>query len=229
MVNDEMQTTDVVAVGEQEKAKIWIVDDDPNFCNFLATLLSSLHVSVVSYSTATAFFQEYNETLPGCILLDIRLPVQSGLAMQKQLVNNGCQAPIIFMTGHNDIPVAVLAMKRGAFDVLVKPVPNVSLLSTVERAVKYNQEVRHLLAYYERKKTLTHREGEIFERIITGMMNKVIAHELHLSMKTVEIHRKHIMQKMQVKTLAELVELHSLWERHHEKMQKIRKICDVLF
>lgn len=229
MINDEMQISDVVATREQERAKVWIVDDDPNFCNFLATLLSGLQVSAVSYPTAAAFFQEYNETLPGCILLDIRLPVQSGLAMQKQMVNSGCQAPIIFMTGHNDIPVAVLAMKRGAFDVLVKPIPNDALLSTVERAIKYNQEVRHLHAYSERKKTLTHREVEIFDRIITGTMNKVIAHELQLSMKTVEIHRKHIMQKMQVRTLAELVELHSLWERYHDKMQKIRKICDVLF
>jgi len=212
-----------------ESTKVWVVDDDIKFCSYITQVLSNLPLSVASYQRAETFLKAYHEDSPGCILLDIRLPVQSGLAVQQKLVNAGFQAPIIFMTGHIDIPLAVLAMKRGAFDVLVKPISNPILLATIERAISYNREVRLLNSHYERLKKLSKREKGVFERLIIGKMNKVIAHELNLSIKTIEIHRQHIMHKMEVKTLARLVEIHSLWERHQEKLIKIRRMCSEVF
>ena len=187
---------------------IYVIDDEEAICKAIKWLLEPANLVVKIYHSALTFLQEYNPCLRGCLLIDVRMPEMSGLQLQERLVALRNTMPIIMLTGHGDISMAVRALKAGAFDFITKPFNNQNLLEQIQNALfkdKHNSNVEDIV---KRHKTLTHRELEIMDSIVTGKMNKVIAYELDISTKTVELHRANIMQKMQAKSLAELVKMH---------------------
>lgn len=194
------------------KPTVFIVDDDKELCQSLQWLLESMGLLVSIYNNAQDFLNAFKPTQLGCILLDIRMPLMSGLELQEQLNLRQNTLPIIFMTGHGDVPIAVRAMKAGAFDFLMKPFNDQLMLDQIQRAIVKHQQItagsnQHTIAN-NRFKSLTPREREVLQLIADGKLNKIIADELGISMKTVELHRSHVMQKMQANTVAELVKLY---------------------
>lgn len=192
---------------------IYIVDDDLDLCRSLQWLLESVGLTTQVFNRSTDFLAEFKpEQANGCILLDIRMPQMSGLEVQEQLNAYPHTLPIIFMTGHGDVPMAVRAMKAGAFDFLTKPFNDQILLEQIHKAIAHYQKVSTLnqqsLTLQKRLKSLTSREAEVLKFIVDGMLNKEIAYELDISVKTVELHRAHIMQKMRADTIAELVKFY---------------------
>lgn len=194
---------------------VYVVDDDAALCQSLSWLLESVGLPVATFTSAQAYLEQYNINQRGCLLLDIRMKGMSGFELQEKLISMGNRLPIIMITGHGDIPMAVRAMKSGAVDFITKPFNDQLLLDLVQRVlaeesirkeesneVFNNSNNSELL---ERYASLTAREREIMERVVDGKLNKQIAFELGISMKTVELHRAHVMQKMQVKSLADLV------------------------
>lgn len=192
---------------------VYIVDDDDAVRDSLSLLLDSVDLPNKSYPSATAFLaslqaQDISQIM-GCILMDIRMPGISGMECQQTLSNLQCNLPIIFITGHGDVPMAVEAMKRGASEFIQKPFREQELLDCIQAALQKNQQAQQDLNYISQIKVrldlLTKREEEVMKRVIAGQANKVIANELHLSQRTIEIHRANVMEKMQAKSLAELV------------------------
>lgn len=192
---------------------VYIVDDDDAVRDSLSLLLDSVDLPNKSYPSATAFLaslqaQDISQIM-GCILMDIRMPGISGMECQQTLSNLQCNLPIIFITGHGDVPMAVEAMKRGASEFIQKPFREQELLDCIQAALQKNQQAQQDLHYISQIKVrldlLTKREEEVMKRVIAGQANKVIANELHLSQRTIEIHRANVMEKMQAKSLAELV------------------------
>lgn len=188
--------------------KIFIVDDDEAVCDSLSILLDSLGFETETFSSAQAFLDNHQGDL-GCLLLDIRMPGMNGMELQKRLNEMGKILPIIFITGHGDVPMAVEAMKEGAIDFLQKPFSDQDLMVCVKRAfeqLKVEQEEQSVKEAnkdcYER---LTPREKEVLNYLVDGAANKLIAYELNISPRTVEIHRARIMEKMEVRTLPDLV------------------------
>lgn len=192
---------------------VYIVDDDDAVRDSLSLLLDSVDLPNKSYPSATAFLaslqaQDISQMM-GCILMDIRMPGISGMECQQTLSNLQCNLPIIFITGHGDVPMAVEAMKRGASEFIQKPFREQELLDCIQAALQKNQKTQQDLHYISQIKArldlLTKREEEVMKRVIAGQANKVIANELHLSQRTIEIHRANVMEKMQANSLAELV------------------------
>ncbi|HLV76992.1 MAG TPA: response regulator FixJ [Marinobacter sp.] len=190
---------------------VYVVEDDEAVRDSLELLLKSDGKPVKPYESANAFLKDYSDQMAGCIVLDIRMPGMDGMELQKKLNEKHSILPIIFVTGHGDVPMAVDAMKEGAVDFIQKPYREEALLEKIEAALKQDQEQRKSLdekqEIIRRVKSLTPRETEIMERMIGGQANKVIAIELEISQRTVEIHRSRVMHKMGTHSLAHLVRM----------------------
>ncbi len=193
-----------------DDALVFIVDDDEAVRQSTAWLIESIGLKVQTFISADEFLENYkNES--GCIVMDVRMPGMSGLEAQEELKERGINLPLIFITGHGDVPMAVRALKRGAFDFIEKPFNDQLLLDAVQRGLKQNSEARESLIQNEsidrRIASLTPREHEVMLRVTEGKPNKVIAHELNVSIKTVEVHRARMMEKMEASSVAELVKV----------------------
>jgi FixJ family two-component response regulator len=192
-----------------EPATVFVVDDDAAVRSSLALLLGSVSLAAVTFDSAAAFLAGLRPEACGCIVLDIRMPGMSGLELQQQLKQRGCPLPVIFITGHGDVSMAVQAMREGALDFIEKPFRDQELLDRVNQALELDRARRRrddqVLQLRERFAGLTPREHEVMLRIARGQANKVIAIELGLSERTVEIHRAKVMQKTSARSLAELV------------------------
>lgn len=188
---------------------VHLIDDDDSLRKAVARLLQAAGYAVRSYSSAGEFLIADSGAAPGCIVLDVRMPGPSGLELQSALIRQGNRLPIIFLTGHGDIPMSVQAIKAGAIDFLTKPVQREPLLAAVENALEvYRQENQQqkradfLRACYQ---SLSDREREIFRQVVQGRLNKQIASALGIAERTVKAHRSQVMEKMQVASLADLV------------------------
>ncbi len=188
---------------------VFIVDDDQAMRDALAWLIQSVHLQVQTFASAEAFLESYDSALPGCLVLDVRMPGMSGLKLQEELVARGRMLPIIMLTGYAEVPTAVRALKQGAIDFLNKPFSDALLLERISEAIEIDAQRRQaeqqradVLARYE---TLTPREREVMQLVIAGKANKVIAADLDLSPRTVEVHRASVMRKMGAESVADLV------------------------
>ena len=190
---------------------IYVVDDDDGMRRALDTLLSTVGYKTVVYSRPTEFLANFKADAPGCLVLDIRMPDMSGLELQQQLNRMGSMMPVIFISGHGDVPMAVQAMKEGAFEFIQKPFRDQDLLDRINHALKQDAENRSTVArraeVQHRLQTLTPRERQVMDMVVDGAANKVIAIDLHLSERTVEIHRAKVMEKMGARSVAHLVKL----------------------
>jgi len=190
---------------------VFIVDDDAAVRDSLNFLLKSVDIESRIFASGDEFLGAYQPDWQGCILLDIRMPGISGMEVQRRLAEEGCSLPIIFITGHGDIPMAVEAMHLGAHDFVQKPFHDQELLDRIQSALSARREMQDEIelkrVIQERYATLTPRETEVMTAVAKGHANKVIAMDLELSQRTVEIHRARVMEKMQVRSLAELVKL----------------------
>jgi FixJ family two-component response regulator len=193
---------------------VYVVDDDESVRKALARLFRSSDLAVETFEAAGAFLEHELADGPACLVLDVQMPGRSGIELQKELVEHRIDLPIVFMTAHGDISMAVEAMKWGAVDFLPKPVANVKLLETVKRAIERNsrqrREATDVRVFQRRVESLTKREHEVMALVVTGLLNKQIASELGISLDTVKVHRGRVMAKTGVDSLAELV---SLWLR----------------
>lgn len=196
---------------------VFVIDDDKAVRHFLRGLIASVNLRVEAFTSAQEFLAAYRSSSPGCLLLDIRMPGMSGLELQQELSVRGIDLPVIVLTGHGDVQVAVHAMKAGAVDFIEKPFNNELLLDRVQKAVAksvdtYEDRIKRD-EILNRRKLLTPRERQVLDLVVAGESNKGIARHLHISEKTVEIHRANVMGKMQAKSLADLVKIVSTLER----------------
>src|SRR5580704_13117315 len=201
----------IAALEENSEQIVFVVDDDESMRAALTYLFKSMNLHVEVFSTATAFLESEVPNTASCLVLDVRLPGVNGLEFQDVLAKAGIHIPIVFMTGHGDIPMSVKAMKAGAIDFLPKPFRDQDMLDAVMRAFDQDRkrrteektvsQLRHL---YE---SLTRREREVLTLVISGLMNKQIAHRLEVSEITVKIHRGQVMKKMEARSLADLVRM----------------------
>jgi len=191
------------------KPTVFIVDDDAAVRESIAMLVRSVGTAAETYPSGADFLNTCGPERPGCLVLDIRMPEMSGLQLQERLTAAGCLLPIIFVTAHGDIPIAVQAMKAGAFDFVQKPFRDQDLLEKVQRAIGLDrarrQEAKHRSAIADRLAQLTKRESEVLDQVVAGKANKVIAAELQISQRTVEVHRARIMEKLQARSVSDLV------------------------
>jgi FixJ family two-component response regulator len=195
----------------EKKFSVFIVDDDEGVRKALSRLLRTLGYQVVPFSTPEAFLESHDLSVPGCAILDVAMPGLSGLQLQSALLDRGVSRPIIFVTGRGDIPLSVRAMKNGAIDFLTKPVDRMDLLSAIARAEEregrmYAQRLE-LTGVQARLSKLTPRELEVLAHVIAGRLNKQIAGDLGTVEKTIKVHRGRMMEKMGVRTVADLVRL----------------------
>jgi FixJ family two-component response regulator len=192
-------------------ATVFVVDDDPAVLKSLARLLRSARLDVATFSSPREFLERHDPSAPGCCVLDVAMPGLNGLELQEALTAKGSELPIIFLTGHGDIPMSVQAMKRGALDFLTKPVHDEDLLKAVHVAIEKDRLQRQTRAevteIQQRLATLTPREREVMEHVISGQLNKQTAADLGTVEKTIKVHRARVMEKMKVQSLAELVRL----------------------
>ena len=194
-----------------DAAIIFVVDDDPSMRRSLEALLRSVALDVRLFSSAQEFMQAERPDAPGCLVLDVRLPGMSGLAFQEELAKTGVALPVIFITGHGDVPMTVRAMKAGAAEFLTKPFDDQVLLDAINAAIERDRARRRdaasLAALTERYRRLTERERQVMKLVVAGRVNKQIAAELGLSLVTVKVHRGQVMRKMLAKSVAELVRM----------------------
>jgi len=190
---------------------VFIVDDDEEVREALELLLQSVGLPTESYSSAQAFLERFDPRRPGCLILDIRMKGMSGLDLQDRLSQEPLRPPVIIITGHGDVPVAVRAVKAGAVDFLEKPFNDQALLDGVHRALQQDAERRGQVSRLEeirsRLERLTPREREILDLVVAGKRNKVIAIDLGISQSTVEAHRAKVMEKMEAATLSDLMRM----------------------
>jgi two-component system response regulator DctR len=189
---------------------VYLVDDDAAIRDALPWLLRSRGIACRVWASAEAFLADYSEQMSGCLILDLRMSGMTGSELHERLLERGCAMPVIFLTGHGDVPHAVKALKRGAFDFIEKPFNDNELVDRVQEALQYEQTRRWQdgmkAEVQKRLATLTEREREVMERILAGKLNKVIADELSIAMRTVEVHRAHIFEKMGVRSAVELAQ-----------------------
>lgn len=192
-------------------SSVFVVDDDPAVLKSLSRLLRSVPFTVVTMASPHEFLERYDPRAPGCLVLDVAMPGLNGLELQEALAAKGSPPPIIFLTGHGDIPMSVQAMKQGAFDFLTKPVNDEDLIKAVHAALKRDgvarQSRNELEDIQRRVATLTPREREVLSHVVSGQLNKQIAFDLGTVEKTIKVHRARVMEKMQVQSVAELVRL----------------------
>ena len=200
------------AAKDNKKATIYIVDDDDGMRRALTLLMGTVGYHAVAFSRPSDFLAKYEPEQPGCLILDVRMPEMSGLEVQQLLNRRGAMIPVILVTGHGDIPMAVQAMKDGAFDFLQKPFRDQDLLDRINGALKQDAENRAVVERHadlkRRFESLTPREREVAALVVDGKANKVIAIDLGLSERTVEIHRANVMEKMGARSIAHLVKMH---------------------
>ena len=194
---------------KETESIVFIIDDDPLYRRSAERLVRSVGFRVQGFESAREFLRSRKPNLASCLVLDVRMPGLSGLDLQRELAEAGVHIPIIFVTGHGDIPMSVQAMKGGAVEFLTKPLRDQVLLDAIQQAIARDRVARErrarnteLRARYE---SLKPSEREVFKCVVSGMLNKQIADHLGATERTVKFHRGHIMQKMQVKSLAELV------------------------
>lgn len=192
-----------------EALSVFIVDDDAHVRESLGFLLESLGFKAETFESAKAFLESDALHRNGCLVVDIRMPDMDGLELQQELARRAIALPIIIVTGHGDVPLAVRAMKAGAIEFLEKPYNEHALVESVRRGLReataLAEERQNHLAARKRFELLTEREREVYELLVVGHPNKVIAYKLHISPRTVEIHRAHVMEKMQARNLADLI------------------------
>jgi two-component system, LuxR family, response regulator FixJ len=190
---------------------IYVVDDDEGVRHSLRFLLKSVGLTTRTLASAREFLETYKPGQPGCVVLDVRMPGMSGLELQQQLNLRGAIIPVIFITGHGDIPMAVEAMQHGAFDFLQKPFRDQDLIDRIQRALERDARNRTTLAQHDRIRerfdALTPREREVLTLMTRGKPNKVMAADLGVSQRTVEIHRARVMEKTGAASLAQLVRM----------------------
>lgn len=193
------------------ESQVFVIDDDQAVRDSLGMLLRSMGQKARLFESAQAFLDEYDSDMAGCLVLDIRMPGMSGMELQQKLKAIDCAMPIIFVTGHGDVPMAVEAMHHGAFDFIQKPFRDQELLDRINQALAQDEEHRsdedHRRRVQERYELLTPRERQVMTCVVHGLANKVIAMDLELSQRTVEIHRARVMDKMKARSLADLVRM----------------------
>jgi two-component system, LuxR family, response regulator FixJ len=192
-------------------ACVFIVDDDEAVRDALGFLMQSVGLLAKSFASADNFLSVFDDSQPGCLVSDIRMPGMSGLDLQETLIQRGSVIPMIFITGHGDIPMAVEAIKKGAHDFLTKPFRDQDLLdcinSAMEKDTRQRKQQGQRACVERRVACLSKREKQVLDLVVAGTSNKEIANELNLSHRTVEVHRSHMMEKMETRSLAELVSL----------------------
>ena len=190
---------------------VFIVDDDDAVRRFLSGLIESVELRVEAFGSARYFLEAYEPGRPGCLVLDVRMPGMSGLELQRALADQAIDLPVIILTGHGNVQLAVHAMKAGAIDFVEKPFDNELLLDRIQKAVAENvragSERIKRIEITERMQLLTPREREVLDLVVAGQTNKGVARHLDISEKTVEIHRANVMRKMQAKSLPDLVKM----------------------
>jgi FixJ family two-component response regulator len=197
---------------------VFVVDDDAAVRKGLKFFLRTAGYTVEVFPSAASFLENYDARRGGCLLLDVRMPAMTGLELQQQLNIRGWRIPVIFITGHGTVSLAIAAMKAGAFDFIEKPLREQALLETIERSLHWND-----MAYEERLQRatlearvalLTTREREVFELVAAGEPNKIIARRLGISFRTVELHRAHITEKLQARSLSDLIRMAIIMKTH---------------
>ena len=195
----------------QQQATVYVVDDDDGMRRALGALLTTVGYKTALFGRPSEFLARFKSEHPGCLVLDIRMPEMSGLELQQQLNRTGIMLPVIFMTGHGDVPMAVQAMKDGAFQFIQKPFRDQELLDHINHALHHDAEIRKDLGrradVQRRLETLTPRERQVMDLVVNGEANKVMAIDLGLSERTVEIHRAKVMEKMGARSVAHLVKM----------------------
>lgn len=190
---------------------VLVIDDDPSMRAAIKELIEAVGLTCQTFGSGKEFLEANLPDVPRCLVLDVRLPGLSGLNLQRELTERNIQIPIIFITGHGDIPMTVQAMKAGAVEFLTKPFRDQDLLDAIEQATERDRLARgqrmEMGELEERHETLTPREREVMRLVVAGLLNKQIAAELDISEKTVNVHRSQVMQKMRAESLAELVRM----------------------
>jgi two-component system response regulator FixJ len=190
---------------------VFVVDDDTAVRQGLRFMLRAAGYSVEAFPSARSFLEDYDPRQGGCLLLDVQMPQMTGLELQQRLNVRGWRIPVIFITGHGTVPLAISAMKAGAFDFIEKPLREDALLESIERALHWNdrayEERLERATLQTRVASLTPREREVFELVARGEPNKVIARHLGISFRTVELHRAHITEKLQARSLSDLIRM----------------------
>ena len=190
---------------------VFVVDDDAAVRHGLRFMLRAACYSVEAFPSARSFLEDYDPRRGGCLLLDVQMPQMSGFELQQQLNVRGWRIPVIFITGHGTVPQAIAAVKAGAFDFIEKPLREDTLLESIERALHWNdrayEERLERASLQVRAALLTPREREVFERVVAGESSKIIAQHLGISFRTVELHRAHIAEKLQARTLSDLIRM----------------------
>lgn len=191
---------------------VYVIDDNEPNRELFQDLLDTVDLPWRSYDSAVAFLEELDPSAIGCLILDVRMPKMSGLQLMERLFEDGIDVPIILATAHGDVPMAIQAMKQGAFDFHEKPINNQSLLESVQRALEVRNtqlegagRTQEVKGAYE---NLTPRERDVYRLVADGAMNKQIAYELDISQRTVEVHRAKVMEKMNARNLADLIKMH---------------------
>jgi FixJ family two-component response regulator len=190
---------------------VYIVEDDQALRSLVRVLAESIGVAARAFPSAQKFLEHYDPRQPGCLVLDIFMPGMSGLELQDELNRRGAVIPVVFITGHGDVASAVTAVRHGAFNYLQKPFSNAELIASVRQALELDRRNRQTLAQHDairdRLASLTAREREVLELIVRGLASKVMAEEMGLSTRTVELHRSRVMGKMGASSIAQLVRM----------------------
>ena len=196
---------------------VFVVDDEPIIRSSLQRLIESVSLRVETFAAANEFLDAYQPGRPGCVVLDVRMPGISGLDLQDRMTERGIDIPVIFITAYGDVPMAVRALKAGAVDFLQKPFNNQTLLDCVQEAIEQDAKARRERARQDDIAALfaglTPREREVMDLVVAGKPNREIATDLGLSAKTVEVHRAHVMSKLRVDSLADLVRLYMSYKK----------------
>lgn len=190
---------------------VFVVDDDSTLLRALTRLIAASGLDVQPFNSPAAFLNAHDFRQPGCAVIDVAMPDLDGLQLQEKMIERGSQRPIIFLTGHGDVPTTVRAMKAGAVDFLTKPVDEKVLLSAIAAAIEKDATIRkseaELDALRHQYASLTLRESQVFAHVVAGRLNKQIAGDLGIVEKTVKVHRAHVMEKMGARSLADLVRI----------------------
>ena len=193
------------------KFTVFVVDDDPSVLKALGRLVRSAGLQVELFASPEDFLDRYDQNVPGCLILDVAMPNITGLEMHQTLIEKGSELPVIFLTGHGDIPMSVRAIKQGAIDFFTKPLNDNELISAIQNAQKKDELARNARAQLnelqQRLASLTPRELEVLSHVVSGKRNKQIADDLGIVEKTIKVHRSNIMEKLKVQSLADLVKL----------------------